>query len=162
MHPDPALIGSSRLERESGTREAGRRLAPLLAPGDVLFLEGELGAGKSTLARSVLHALGWSGHVRSPSYALVRSYRAGSVAVHHLDLYRIRSAEEAFGLDLDELVSPASICLVEWPDRLEGTVHPTWIARLEIDGDARRMELFGPRRPGIEAILAPPNQETDP
>jgi len=127
-----------------------------------VFLEGELGAGKSTLARSVLRSMGWTGSVRSPSYALAHAYPTPRGLVHHLDLYRIRSLDEALGLDLDPFASDGSICLVEWPDRLRGSLDPVWSIRLEIEGDGRRMELRGPPRPGSEAILAHLNQETRP
>ena len=94
---------------ESVTALVGGRLAELLSPGDSVFLEGELGAGKSTLARSVLRAMGWTGSVRSPSYALVHAYRTPRGLVHHLDLYRIRTLDEALGLDLDQFASDESI-----------------------------------------------------
>jgi tRNA threonylcarbamoyladenosine biosynthesis protein TsaE len=162
VHALPALIGRATFALESETLRAGIGLARALSPGDIVFLEGELGAGKSTLARAVLRALGWNGPVRSPSYALVHTYRMGALVAHHLDLYRVASLDEALGLDLDRIFSPEAICLVEWPDRLDGTVRPDWVVRLEIEGDGRNIELRGPSRPGQEAILAPPNQENDP
>lgn len=161
MHLDPPLIGVARLETESATEIVGRRLAQALRPGDAVFLEGELGMGKSTLARSILRAVGWEGAVRSPSYALVHTYATSIGTIHHLDLYRIASTDEALGLDLDGIFDGASICLVEWPQRLEGSILPTWHASLEIDGDGRRLELRGPSRPGSESILAHLNQEND-
>lgn len=161
MHLDPPLIGVAHLETESVTEIVGRRLADFLRPGDMVFLEGELGAGKSTMARAILRAMGWKGAVRSPSYALIRSYATSRGAVHHLDLYRIGSMDEAFGLDLDEISAGDSIGMVEWPERLGGCVFPTWRVRLEIDGDGRRLELRGPPRSGLESILAHLNQEND-
>ena len=162
MHPDPPLIGRALLVSESVTALVGARLAELLAPGDSVFLEGELGAGKSTLARSVLRSMGWTGSVRSPSYALVHAYRTPRGTVYHLDLYRIRSPDEAAGLDLDQFASGDSICLVVWPDRLRGSLDPVWSIHLEIEGEGRRIELRGPARPGSESILAHLNQETPP
>ena len=161
MHLDPPLIGFARLGTESVTEILGSRLGAALRAGDILFLEGELGAGKSTLARAILRAMGWSGAVRSPSYSLVHTYATPRGVVHHLDLYRVGSMDEALGLDLDELSRGDSIGLVEWPERLDGSIAPTWKARLEIDGDERRLELRGPLRPGFEAILAHLNQEND-
>jgi tRNA threonylcarbamoyladenosine biosynthesis protein TsaE len=149
------------METESVTEILGRRLALALVPGDTLFLEGELGAGKSTLARAILRALGWKGTVRSPSYSLVHTYATSRGVVHHLDLYRLGSVEEALGLDLDELSSGGCLSLVEWPDRLGGSVIPTWRAHLELEGDGRRLELYGPPRSGFESILANLNQEID-
>jgi len=162
VHPDPPLIGRALLVSESVTARFGARLAQLLAPGDTVFLEGELGAGKSTLARSVLGNMGWTGRVRSPSYALIHTYGTPRGTVHHLDLYRVRSLDEAVGLDLDRLAADDSICLVEWPDRLGGSLAPVWSIHLEIAGEARRIEVRGPSRPGCESILAHLNQETRP
>jgi len=160
VHPDPPLIGRALLVSESVTARVGARLAELLAPGDTVFLEGQLGAGKSTLARSVLLSLGWTGRVRSPSYSLIHTYRTPRGTVHHMDLYRLRSADEALGLDLDLSAGDDSIRLVEWPDRLGGSLAPVWRILLEIDGEGRRIEVRGPPRPGWESILAHLNQET--
>ena len=161
MHLDPPLIGFSRLETESVTEILGRRLAAALLQGDLVFLEGELGAGKSTLARAILRAMGWTGIVRSPSYSLVHTYATSLGAVHHMDLYRLGSMDEALGLDLDELSSGKCIGLVEWPDRLDGSIIPTWRARLELEDDGRRLGLYGPPRSGFESILANLNKEYD-
>jgi tRNA threonylcarbamoyladenosine biosynthesis protein TsaE len=161
VHTDSPLIGTARLEAESVTNRFGARLASALRPGDIVFLEGELGAGKSTLARAILHAMGWTGAVRSPSYALVHSYATECGKVNHLDLYRIGSMDEALGLDLDELSAAESISLVEWPDRLGESLAPTWRVHLEIDGEGRKLNLRGPSRSGFESILAHLNQEND-
>ncbi len=121
----------------------GRAVATLLEPGHIVFLEGELGAGKTTLVRSILRALGWTGAVRSPSYALVHGYPGISPSVQHLDLYRLGSAEEALGLDLDRLVDDGHALLIEWADRLEGVVAPDFTVRLEIVGSqSRRVRIL--------------------
>lgn len=121
----------------------GRGVASLLEPGNIVFLEGELGAGKTTLVRSVLHALGWTGPVRSPSYALVHGYPGVTPTIQHLDLYRLGSAEEALGLDLDQLVHDGHALLIEWADRLEGAIAPDFTVRLEITGpQSRRVRIL--------------------
>lgn len=123
----------------------GRSLASLLEPGCVVFLEGELGAGKTTLVRSILRALGWTKAVRSPSYALVHGYPDVAPTIQHLDLYRLGSAEEAIGLDLDRLVDDGHVLLIEWADRLEGVVVPDFTVRLEITGpQSRRVRILEP------------------
>jgi tRNA threonylcarbamoyladenosine biosynthesis protein TsaE len=159
VHADPPLIGIANLATESVTERAGRLLAEALRPGDMVFLEGELGAGKSTMARAILGALGWSGAVRSPSYSLVHSYTTPRGVVHHLDLYRIETLDEALGLDLDELSGGDSIGLVEWPDRLGGAIPATWRASLKVLDEGRELELRGPLGSGFESILAHLNQE---
>lgn len=159
MHPHASLTNSVFLPAESDTVVLGEALARAVCPGESLFLHGELGAGKSTLARAFLRGLGWTGPVRSPSYALIHSYRAGGRTIHHLDLYRISSVEEAVGLDLDEIFSPEASCLVEWPDRLGDSRTAQWEVRLEMEDDGRRAFLQAPAPHRLEAILAPHRQE---
>ncbi len=131
------------LATQDDTEELGRTLAQALKPGDILFLEGELGAGKTTLVRALLHARGWKGPVRSPSYALVHTYPL-EAPVHHLDLYRLASVDEALGLDLDHYASSDSIVLVEWADRLGDLLTPTWRVGLEIVGAESRTARITP------------------
>jgi tRNA threonylcarbamoyladenosine biosynthesis protein TsaE len=127
------------LPTPEATALLGTAIAKELKPGQAIFLEGELGAGKTTLVRSILAGLGWTGSVRSPSYALVHSYPDLAPPVHHLDLYRIGSAEEAVGLDLDPLLLDGGVLLIEWSDRLEGTLAPAFTVTLEITGPESRL-----------------------
>jgi len=83
----------------------------------VIFLKGDLGAGKTTFARAFVHALGYQGYVKSPSYGLLESYRAGGVAVLHLDLYRIEDPEELDYLAIRDLYDAETVLLVEWPEK---------------------------------------------
>ena len=83
----------------------------------VIFLEGDLGAGKTTFARAFLHALGYPGYVKSPSYGLLESYHAGGKDILHLDLYRIEDPEELEYLAIRDLYDGNTILLVEWPER---------------------------------------------
>lgn len=83
----------------------------------VIFLKGDLGAGKTTFARAFVHALGYQGYVKSPSYGLLESYRAGGIAVLHLDLYRIEDPEELDYLAIRDLYDAETVLLVEWPEK---------------------------------------------
>jgi len=83
----------------------------------VIFLKGDLGAGKTTFARAFVHALGYQGYVKSPSYGLLESYRAGGIAVLHLDLYRIEDPEELEYLAIRDLYDAETVLLVEWPEK---------------------------------------------
>jgi tRNA threonylcarbamoyladenosine biosynthesis protein TsaE len=150
------------LESEEDTLRLGRELARRTRPGESIFLEGDLGAGKSTLARAFVRECGWTGPVRSPSYALVHSYPTPSGLVHHLDLYRLGSLEEAVGLDLDTLFAPDARVLLEWPERLEGARVPDWHVRLDPQGEGRLARIAAPTPERAEAILAPPPKETAP
>ena len=127
----------------SGPEDTGRLGASLArhlpdAPA-VLFLEGDLGAGKTTTARAVLHALGVEGAVRSPTYTLVESYDTAHGEVVHLDLYRISDPDELEYLALDDLAARARLWLVEWPQRGLGMLpEPDLVLRLGIAGSARK------------------------
>jgi len=83
----------------------------------VIYLQGDLGAGKTTFARAYIHSLGFSGYVKSPSYGLLETYSAGGQKVLHLDLYRIEDPEELEYLAIRDLFDPETVLLVEWPDR---------------------------------------------
>ena len=103
------------------TEAVGARLARALpaAPSTALQvrLHGELGAGKTTLARGFLHALGHVGMVRSPTYTLVESYPLGAITVVHADLYRLQDPDEVEGLGLRDLAGAGHVWLIEWPQR---------------------------------------------
>jgi len=108
---------------EAGLGRVGAALAARLRPGDVVALSGELGAGKTTLARAILRALGHAGEVPSPTFALVQPYPDLSPPVWHVDLYRLRTPEEADALGLEEALSAGAL-LIEWPERLGGRLWP--------------------------------------
>ncbi len=105
------------LEGEAATEMFGRSLAPLLGAGDVVALYGDLGAGKTTLARGILQGLGHRGEVASPTFAIVQPYEELRVPVWHVDLYRIEAVAELEELGLDDAHEHAAL-LIEWPERL--------------------------------------------
>src|SRR5512145_982179 len=98
--------------------ELGARLASEWRAGEVVFLDGPLGAGKSTLVRGVLHALGHLGPVRSPTFNLMQSFET-TPPVLHVDLYRVKSHA---GLGIEDYLD-THLCLIEWPDRAVGLVE---------------------------------------
>ncbi|HET6912680.1 MAG TPA: tRNA (adenosine(37)-N6)-threonylcarbamoyltransferase complex ATPase subunit type 1 TsaE [Rhodanobacteraceae bacterium] len=130
------------LPDEPATIALAQKLAPALREGGVLYLRGELGAGKTTFARALLQALGAGERIKSPTYSLLERYRANGHDAFHLDLYRIAAADELEYLGLDELRDPQAIVLVEWPERGAGAL-PT--ADLELDlehaGQGRKARL---------------------
>jgi len=102
------------------TDELGRKLAgaALRFPASLcIYLQGDLGAGKTSLARGFLRGCGHSGRVPSPTYTLIEPYDCGGRVIHHLDLYRLQSGAEAEFLGIDELAQQGSILLIEWPER---------------------------------------------
>ena len=126
---------------EAALQALAVRLAPAARAGGVIHLAGELGAGKTTLARALLQALGVGERIKSPTYSLIESYRVGELDIHHLDLYRIADAGELEWLGLDELWNPVTLVLIEWPERAAGTLPPADLAlALSHAGEVRRLE----------------------
>lgn len=128
------------------TEAAGAALARALAdrPGAVIYLEGELGAGKTTLARGLLRALGVSGTVRSPTYTLMEPYAVSGRSVLHMDLYRLSDPAELWELGLDSYPVEQTLWLVEWPERGGGLLPPPALRlRLAHRGDCRVLTCAG-------------------
>ena len=107
------------LKDSANTERLGAALARSLPVGSgaVVYLRGELGSGKTTCARSLLHALGITARVRSPTYTLVDTYEIGKLHCAHVDLYRLRCAAEVEELGLREMTGPGCLMLVEWPEK---------------------------------------------
>jgi tRNA threonylcarbamoyladenosine biosynthesis protein TsaE len=131
----------------------GERLASLLTGDCLLFLSGDLGTGKTTLARGILRGLGHSGVVKSPSYTLVEPYELAGRTVYHLDLYRVTDPHELDEFGLRDLVGDGSLMIVEWPER-GATALPTpdIEIRLSHAGHARVLELSAGTRHGTEIL----------
>jgi tRNA threonylcarbamoyladenosine biosynthesis protein TsaE len=100
------------------TERAGRAIARAIVPGMIITLSGDLGAGKTTLARGILHGLGWTGSVKSPSYALVEHYPFSNLYLYHFDFYRFEHSGEWDDAGFAEAFRRDSVCLVEWPERV--------------------------------------------
>ena len=133
----------AQLNQMQATETLGRTLAAVRPASAVVYLHGELGAGKSTLARALLRALGVTGPIRSPTYALIERYLLGNdEEAWHLDLYRIGHAEELDFLGLDE--GGACLWLVEWPAHGAGVLPPVDLdVELAIAGEGRSVRLLG-------------------
>jgi len=120
------------LATEADTLDFGRILAKKLSQGDVVYLSGDLGVGKTTLIRGLLRALGYRDRVKSPSYGLVESYDLAGRQIHHLDLYRLGHAEEIEYLGIPDLLDENSLLLIEWAEKGEGYL-PEATLRIRIE-----------------------------
>ncbi len=117
------------LPDEAATLALGAAVAPCLAPGLTVYLRGDLGAGKTTLVRGVLRALGHTGPVKSPTYTLVELYEVSRLNLHHFDFYRFRDPREWTDAGFRESFNGLNVSLIEWPERAAGFLPP---ADLEI------------------------------
>lgn len=125
MLPAPNI----HLDDESATLQLGAALSHSLAPGLVVFLRGELGAGKTTVVRGALRALGFEGRVKSPTYALVELYAVSRLNLHHFDFYRFNDPREWIDAGFRDSFNGRDVSLVEWPEKAAGLLPP---ADLEI------------------------------
>jgi tRNA threonylcarbamoyl adenosine modification protein YjeE len=122
------------------------RIAPRLRCGDAVALWGDLGAGKTTLARDILRALGVTEDVPSPTFTLVQTYETPNLTVAHYDLYRLKSSRELFELGFQESLEDGA-ALVEWPERApEYLPDETLHLRLRIEDGGRAVKITGPSR----------------
>jgi len=135
------------------TEALGARLAQSLTPG-IVYLQGDLGAGKTTLTRGLLRGLGHEGRVRSPTYTLVEPYRLSGSVVYHLDLYRLADPEELEWLGLRDMLAEHALLLIEWPERGVGVLPAAdLVISLEYSGNGRRAILEAASGAG-EQLLA--------
>ena len=109
-----------KTETSADTRALGERLAKRLLPGDVLLLSGELGAGKSELARGIARGLGITGPIPSPTFTLLNIYDTGRIPLHHFDWYRAEDPEELLAAGLEEYIRGGWVTLIEWHERAPG------------------------------------------
>ena len=128
---------------EDDTLAFAARLAPMLAAGDAVLLTGDLGAGKSVLARGIARGMGVKGPMPSPTFTLLVPYEAGGRKLYHFDLYRLSDPDEYYAAGLDEFVGGDGVALIEWPQMAELDPEPALDIRLErgASDDERRISI---------------------
>lgn len=112
------------LPDEEATEALGAALARACSTGGVVHLVGDLGAGKTTLARGLMHSLGHEGAVRSPTFTLVEPYESLSPKVYHFDLYRLGDPEELEMMGIRDYLEEGVLVMIEWPERAHGMLPP--------------------------------------
>lgn len=128
---------------EAATAGFGAALAPVMRAGDLVRLEGDLGAGKSTLARALIATLTGVKEAPSPTFTLVETYPAPKFSLWHFDLYRLETPQDIWELGLEEALDGGAL-LIEWPERAEGLLPQGALTlRLEIAGSGRRLTISG-------------------
>ena len=137
----------------------GAALAQTLRGGVVMFLEGDLGAGKTTLTRGLLRALGFTGRVKSPTYTLVEPYAVSNLNLYHFDLYRFQDPLEWVDAGFRDYFNEQSICVIEWADKATGLLpQPDLIITLVPFGAGRNIEIQALTETGsacIEQLATP-------
>ena len=155
---DPETSGSLKtdctqcvwnLESLEATRSLGQHLAGHLPTGSILLLEGQLGAGKTSLVQGLALACGITEPITSPTFALAQHYPDGNPPLVHLDLYRLDapgSADELFLQEEEEAREIGALMAVEWPERLKLELPEAWRLKLCHAGEGRRAQLDAPRK----------------
>lgn len=149
MNPDASVY----LEDEAATLAFGARLAAALKPGLFISLSGDLGSGKTTLARGVLRGLGYEGKVKSPTYTLVELYKLSRLDLYHFDLYRFSNPQELLDAGFRDDFDDGNICLVEWPERAAGLLPQADLAiTLAAERTGRRLKIKAQTEPGRNCL----------
>lgn len=148
------------LPDEAATMQCAAMFARYLHPGLIIFLKGELGAGKTTFTRGLLQALGYQGKVKSPTYTLVEPYHFATYDLFHFDLYRIMDANELLQIGIADYFTPHSLCLVEWPAQGGAQLPaPDLICALQYDQGGRKIRITAQSAQGAAIISQLPAQQ---
>jgi tRNA threonylcarbamoyladenosine biosynthesis protein TsaE len=136
------MLPDINLPDAAATEALGAALAAGAGPGRVLHLKGDLGAGKTTLVRGLLRALGYAGRVKSPTYTLVEPYMLSSLHFYHFDFYRFEDRSEWLSSGFREYFNPQSFCVVEWPEQAGDLLPPPDVeVHLHFSGEGRTATL---------------------
>jgi tRNA threonylcarbamoyladenosine biosynthesis protein TsaE len=141
------------LPDEAATLALGAAMADCIEPGAIVYLTGELGAGKTTLVRGIVRALGHPGPVKSPTYALVELYKLSRLDLHHFDFYRFHDPREWIDAGFRESFNGRTVSLIEWPERAAGMLPPADLeVALALHGEGRNAALTSRSVKGQKAL----------
>jgi tRNA threonylcarbamoyladenosine biosynthesis protein TsaE len=156
LHPADDSEGSLRaqLGAAEDTEALGAELAKVLKPRLKIWLQGDLGSGKTTLTRGLLRELGHAGKVKSPTYTLIEPYVVSRLDLYHFDFYRFNSPDEYLDAGLDEYFGGEGVCIVEWPDKaLPHLPSPDLEIRLEPAAGGRHVDVCGRTDAGRRCVI---------
>jgi tRNA threonylcarbamoyladenosine biosynthesis protein TsaE len=144
---------------EAAMQDLGLRLAQAAVGPGVIYFQGDLGAGKTTLVRSLLRGLGYQGKVKSPTYTLIEPYPLGELTVYHLDLYRLASGEELEWIGIRDLMTGTELLLVEWPEQGQGALPPAdLVITIDYRDTGRQLDLRATSERGRRWLAAMPDR----
>jgi len=144
---------------EAAMQDLGLRLAQAAGGPGVIYFQGDLGAGKTTLVRSLLRGLGYQGKVKSPTYTLIEPYPLGELTVYHLDLYRLASGEELEWIGIRDLMTGTELLLVEWPEQGQGALPPAdLVIAIDYRDTGRQLDLRATSERGRRWLAAMPDR----
>ena len=126
------------------TEKVGAALGKILQPGTVLAYRGDLGAGKTAFTRGLARGLGCTESVTSPTYTIVNEYLTGRIPLFHFDMYRLRSADDLWGIGWDDYLDRGGVCAVEWSENVDEAMEDAIFVTIEkIGEDSRRITVEG-------------------
>lgn len=141
------------LADEAAMLAFGAKLASTINSPALVFLQGDLGAGKSTLVRGFMRGLGYSGRVKSPTFTLVEPYEMVDKTIYHLDLYRLADPEELEFIGIRDILSAESLCLIEWPEKAGGILgEPDILININSMNEGRKLEFGGQDKKTLSSI----------
>lgn len=147
------------LQDEAATLAFAEDFAKGISAGLIIFFEGNLGAGKTTFTRGLLHGLGYHGKVKSPTYTLVEPYQVQNINLYHFDLYRFTDEEEWEAAGFREYFNEASVCLIEWPEKAASLLPVADITiQLQVFETGRMLTIQAHTAPGERCLSALQNQ----
>ncbi len=140
--------------------ELGRLLGEHCPAGQRIYLEGDLGAGKTTLVRGFLRGRGYTGKVKSPTYTLVEPYELDNTPIFHFDLYRMEDEEELIHIGFQDYLQDSSIILLEWPEKAASLLQaPDLLLQIEIQSQGRILTLAANGGPASQLLSVVPRQD---
>jgi tRNA threonylcarbamoyladenosine biosynthesis protein TsaE len=143
------------VETEKETTQLAKKFAECCPKNKrlIIFLNGELGAGKTFFVRALIRSLGYPGLVKSPTYTLMETYEIASYSIYHLDLYRFQSANEIFDMGLCDEFDQATIWLIEWPERaFDFLPKPDVVCQINLMGINRQFQFFAKTHQGEQSL----------